>query len=417
MIQDKPLIKFPFTPRAFKHRISAMNKAIQTQFDVIILGAGAAGLMCAIEAGKRGRSVCVVEHNDAVGKKIRISGGGRCNFTNMHAAPKNYISQNPHFVKSPLSRYTSQDFCHLVNTYNIAYHEKKLGQLFCDKSSQDIISLLKKECDRVRVNISLGTKVSEIQKDNGFKILTNHGNFTCQSLVIATGALSIPTLGATDFGYRIAKQFGLKINACRPGLVPLTFTEHDLKTFQELSGVSLDAAVSFDDITFRENILFTHRGLSGPAILQISSYWQPDKAITINLLPDLNMPDILQNHQTNKMTLKNFLKDYLPARLSDILSEHIFENKPLNQYSLKQRQDIARFLNQWKVTPKGTEGYAKAEVTIGGVDCDELSSKTMECAKVPGLFFIGEVVDITGHLGGYNFQWAWASGHAAGQFV
>lgn len=394
-----------------------MTKDHSQSFDVIIIGAGAAGLMCAIEAGKRGRSVCVLEHNDAVGKKIRISGGGRCNFTNIHTAPGNYLSNNPHFIKSPLSRYTPQDFCELVNKYQIAFHEKKLGQLFCDKSSQDIISMLKKECDHNNVTISLGVKVTGIQKHERFHLTTNHGQFSCQSLVIATGGLSIPTLGATDFGYNAAKQFGIKVNPCRPGLVPLTFRVDDLKIFKDLSGVSVDALVSFGNVSFRENILFTHRGLSGPAILQISSYWQPGKRIIIDLLPDLKLSDVFKKHQKDKTTLKNFLKEHLPSRLCDILCEHFFDNKPLNQYSPKQLQDIARFLNGWEVTPEGTEGYAKAEVTVGGIDTDELSSKTLESIKIPGLYFIGEVVDITGQLGGFNFQWAWASGYAAGQYV
>lgn len=394
-----------------------MRKGHLQNFDVIIIGAGAAGLMCAIEAGKRGRSVCVLEHNDAVGKKIRISGGGRCNFTNIHATPKNYLSQNPHFIRSPLSRYTPNDFCDLVNKYKIAFHEKKLGQLFCDKSSQDIIAMLKKECDLNNVLIVLGVKVTSIKKNERFELATTQSTFTCSSLVIATGALSIPTLGATDFGYNAAKQFSIKVNTCRPGLVPLTFKADDLKIFKGLAGVSVDALVSFGNTSFRENILFTHRGLSGPAILQISSYWQPGKPITLNLLPDLNTSEVLKERQRDKTTLKNFLKGHLPSRLCDILCEHFFDNKPLNQYSLKHLQDIARSLSSWEVIPEGTEGYDRAEVTVGGIDTNELSSKTMESKKVPGLFFIGEVVDITGHLGGYNFQWAWASGFAAGQFV
>jgi|CXWL01.1.fsa_nt_gi predicted Rossmann fold flavoprotein len=409
--------KFLFTPPTIKHRMNVMTKDKSEQFDVIIIGAGGAGLMCAIEAGKRGRKVLVLEHNDALGKKIRISGGGRCNFTNIHAAPKNYLSQNPHFIKSPLSRYTPQNFCDLVNKYKIAFHEKKLGQLFCDKSSQDIIAMLKKECEHNNVKISLDVKVTGIQKHDDFELETTQGLLACQGLVIATGALSIPNLGATDFGYNIAKQFEIKVNPCRPGLVPLTFKQNDLKIFAELSGVSVDAIVSFESVSFRENILFTHRGLSGPAILQISSYWLPGKPIVINLLPDAKMSTIFKEHHIDKSSLKNFLKNYLPSRLTDILCEHFFENKPLNQYSTKQLQDIAQFLNHWEVTPQGTEGYAKAEVTVGGVDTDELSSKTMEAHKVPGLYFIGEVVDITGHLGGFNFQWAWASGYAAGQYV
>lgn len=391
--------------------------AVNNEFDVIIIGAGGAGLMCAIEAGKRSRRVIVLEHNEAVGKKIRISGGGRCNFTNIHAAPGNYLSNNPHFIKSPLSRYTPDDFCELVNKYNIAFHEKKLGQLFCDKSSQEMITMLKKESERYNVQISLGTKIKNIQKNTEFELSTTQGRFLCQSLVIATGGLSIPTLGATDFGYKIAHQFEIKVNTCRPGLVPLTFQEKDLKIFKELSGVSLDAHVSYGNISFRENILFTHRGLSGPAILQISSYWEPHKPIAINLLPNKEMLTILKEHHNEKTSLKSFLKHYLPSRLTDILCDHFFGNKQLNQYSSKQLQDIAQFLNHWEVVPQGTEGYAKAEVTVGGIDTDELSSKTMESHKVPGLYFVGEVVDITGHLGGFNFQWAWASGYAAGQFV
>ena len=394
-----------------------MNKENSQLFDVIIIGAGAAGLMCAIEAGKRGRSVLVLEHNDAIGKKIRISGGGRCNFTNIHAATGNYLSQNPHFIKSPLSRYTPQDFCELVDKYKIAFHEKKLGQLFCDKSSQDIITMLKKECDHYGVRIIVGSKIIDVEKEKLFSIPTEQGMLRSQSLVIATGALSIPTLGATDFGYRIAKHFGLKINPCHPGLVPLTFRDQELNIFKELSGVSLEAIVSFEGTSFRENILFTHKGLSGPAILQISSYWQPGKPIHINILPDAEMSTVLQSHRHDKTSLKAFLKDRLPSRLIEKLCEHSFDSKPLNQYSAKDLQKIAHLLNQWEILPKGTEGYAKAEVTVGGIDTNELSSKTMESKKVPGLFFIGEVVDMTGHLGGYNFQWAWASGYAAGQFA
>ncbi|MBL8014396.1 MAG: aminoacetone oxidase family FAD-binding enzyme, partial [Candidatus Omnitrophica bacterium] len=299
----------------------------------------------------------------------------------------------------------------------IAYHEKKLGQLFCDHSSQDIIAMLKKECDRNHVAIELGVKTNGITKTNVFELSTTRDRYTSESLVIATGGLSIATLGATDFGYRTAKQFGLTVNPCRPGLVPLTLKPEDLTKFQRLAGISVDAAVSFEDAIFRENILFTHRGLSGPAILQISSYWQPNRPIVINLVPDLKMADVLKRHSQDKTTLRNFLKDYLPSRLCDILCEHFLDNKPINQYPAQRLQEIAHFLNHWEVIPNGTEGYAKAEVTTGGVDCEELSSKTLESKKVPGLYFIGETVDITGHLGGFNFQWAWASGHAAGQFV
>ena len=385
--------------------------------DVLIIGAGAAGLMCAIEAGKRNRSVLVLEHNNAVGKKIRISGGGRCNFTNIHATSNHYLSGNPHFSKSALARFTPQDFCKLVNQYKIPFHEKKLGQLFCDHSAQDIIDLLKKECRLYQVEIMLDTKAENITKDDLFNISTSKGNFKSQSLVIASGGLSIPTLGVTDLGYQVAKNFHIKINPCRPGLAPLTLQEKDLHIFKALSGVSLDAIVSYGKISFRENILFTHKGLSGPAILQISSYWQAQKPIKINLIPDTIMTAVLKERSSEGIVLKSILKDYLPVRLTDVLCEHFFDNKPLKLYSLKKLQSIGHRLNNWEITPEGTEGYAKAEVTVGGIDTNELSSKTMESKKVPGLYFIGEVVDVTGHLGGFNFQWAWGSGFAAGQYV
>ncbi len=394
-----------------------MQKEKLISKDVLIIGAGAAGLMCAMEAGKRGRSVLVLEHNDTIGKKIRISGGGRCNFTNIHAAPENFLSQNPHFAKSALARYSPQDFCELIQKHNIAFHEKTLGQLFCNGSSQNIIDLLKKECDRVNVEILTQAEVTGVLKENRFRLATTRGMFDAESLVIATGGLSIPPLGATDFGYRIATQFNIRVTPCRPGLVPLTFKEQDLKIFKDLSGVSLDTIVRAGDIQFREKMLFTHRGLSGPSILQISSYWRPGQPITINLLPDVDMLDVFQSPGTQRTAMKNLLKGYLPSRLAEILCEHFLENKPLSQYSLKQRQETADFLHNWKVTPQGTEGYAKAEVTVGGIDTDELSSKTMEAKKVPGLYFIGEVVDVTGQLGGFNFQWAWASAHAAGEWV
>jgi predicted Rossmann fold flavoprotein len=385
--------------------------------DVIIIGAGAAGLMCAIEAGKRGRSVMVLEHNNSLGKKIRISGGGRCNFTNIHATANNFLSLNPHFCKSALSRFTPQDFINLVKKYNIPFHEKKLGQLFCDESSQNIIDLLKKECGQHQVQILLEARALSVKKKDVFIVSTSHGEFQSQSLVIATGGLSIPTLGVTDLGYKIASQFNMKVNPCRPGLVPLTLGEKDLAVFKNLSGVSLDTIVSFEKISFRENTLFTHKGLSGPAILQISSYWQPKKPITINLVPNLDMAKVLIENHKEKSTLKNFLKDFFPSRLTEILCTHFFENKPLHQYNQESLEKIGKTLNRWEIIPQGTEGYAKAEVTVGGVDTDELSSKTMEAKKVPGLYFIGEVVDVTGHLGGFNFQWAWASGFAAGQYA
>ncbi len=385
--------------------------------DVIIVGAGAAGLMCAIEAGKRGRSVIVLEHNETIGKKIRISGGGRCNFTNIMAAPRNFLSANEHFATSALARFTPQDFIELVEKHSIAYHEKTLGQLFCDESSQDIIGMLKKECDAAKVRIILGVHVDEVIKDQDFVLKTAQGEFQSQSLVVATGGLSIPPLGTSDFGYNLAKQFDININACRPGLVPVTFKTKDLEIFKALSGLSLEVICRFGKTSFREKMLFTHKGLSGPAILQISSYWEPGQAITIDLLPSINIFDILKNNHKSKFTAKTLLKDYLPVRLAETLGDHFLTDKPLTQTSLEELQKIADFLHNWQVTPQGTEGYAKAEVTVGGIDTDELSSKTMEATKVPGLYFIGEVVDVTGWLGGFNFQWAWASGYAAGQYA
>jgi predicted Rossmann fold flavoprotein len=345
-------------------------------YDAVIIGAGAAGLMCAIEAGKRGRSVAVLERNASAGKKIRISGGGRCNFTNIYTVSENFISKNPNFHKSALTRFTPADFTRMVRRHRIAYHEKRLGQLFCDGSSQQIIDLLLKECADAGVQIHLSCSVTSVRKDKTFKLFSDAGEFECQALVIATGGLSVPKIGATDFGYRIARQFGLKIIEVRPGLVPLTVAGDEGKSFRDLSGVSLEANVSFERVSFRDNILFTHRGLSGPAILQISSYWKPEQPIVIE----------------PKQQPRRFVQKW----------HELYNAKPMSD---------------WRLTPSGTEGYGKAEVTVGGVDTNELSSKTMEARNVPGLYFIGEVVDVTGQLGGYNFQWAWASGFAAGQYV
>ncbi|MCB9756903.1 MAG: NAD(P)/FAD-dependent oxidoreductase [Candidatus Omnitrophica bacterium] len=385
--------------------------------DVLIIGAGASGLMCAIEAGKRGRSVIVLEHNDQVGKKIRISGGGRCNFTNIHASADHFLSNNPHFAKSAFSRFTPQDFVTLVKKHNIAFHEKALGQLFCDTSSQNIIAMLKKECAAANVQILTNTHINQVSKKDVFILNTNQGEFQCQSLVVASGGLSIPSLGTSDIGYTLAKQFDIQVNPCRPGLVPLTFKAKELNIFKNLSGLSLDVIVSFQNAHFREKMLFTHKGLSGPAILQISSYWQAGQPILINLVPKFPMFDVFKNHHHSKLTLKNFLKDYLPARLADVFVDHYLKDKPLTQTSLEELQNSATLLHNWPIIPQGTEGYAKAEVTVGGIDPNELSSKTMAAKKVSGLYFIGEVVDVTGWLGGFNFQWAWASGFAAGQYV
>jgi hypothetical protein len=387
------------------------------KFDVIVIGAGAAGLFCAIEAGKRGRRVLVVEHNAQIGRKILISGGGRCNFTNVDAKPENFVSENPHFAKSALARYTPQDFVRLVKKHNIPFYEKKLGQLFCRESSRAIIEMLLAECAQARVEIRTNCSVKEIKKnDAGFEIETAQGKFACESVVIATGGLSFPKIGATDFGFRIAKQFGLKIVQPQPSLVPLVFANTE-KNFSKLAGVSVDAVVSNGKNSFRENILFTHRGLSGPAILQISNYWQREKAISIDLLPDENALETLEKNQAGRQNLDNFLGRFLPHRFAEIFTAESFKNKPLNQIGKKERERIAENLNDWRVKFEETEGYHKAEVTRGGVSTAEISSQTMESKRVAGLYFIGEVVDVTGWLGGYNFQWAWASGFAAGQAV
>jgi predicted Rossmann fold flavoprotein len=345
-------------------------------YDAVVIGAGAAGLMCAIEAGKRGRSVVLLECNPAAGRKIRISGGGRCNFTNVYTTPEHFICGNPNFHKSALVRYTPEDFIRMVRRHRIAYHEKKLGQLFCDGTSEQITAMLLKECAAAQVDVRFSCAVTDIKKDERFRIATNQGMLECSSLVIATGGLSVAKIGATDLGYRIARQFGLRVTALRPGLVPLTLDEDEGRAFRRLSGVSLDADVTCGPVSFRENILFTHRGLSGPAILQISSYWQPDTAILVQ----------------PKQLPRRFVQTWRQVHGTDPI-------------------------DSWSVMPSGTEGYPKAEVTVGGVDTTELSSKTMEARRVPGLYFVGEVVDVTGHLGGFNFQWAWASGFAAGQYV
>lgn len=388
------------------------------KLDCIVIGGGAAGLFCAIEAGKRGRSVLVLEHNERVGKKIAISGGGRCNFTNTNTSADNFLSANPNFVKSALSRYTPQDFIALVERYRIPYHEKKLGQLFCDTSSREIIEMLLAECEAAKVSISLNCRVRAVTKNSTFRLETNRGLFECDSLVIATGGLSIPPLGATDFGYRIARQFGLRILETRPALVPLIFAARKLEELKALSGVSIDALVSAGDAAFRENILLTHRGLSGPAILQVSSYWKRGEAITINLLPEVQALEMLSARRRSDVELANLLGQYLPRRFAQAWCKlYASANRPVNHYSNKELEEIARAVHDWRLVPDGTEGYKKAEVTAGGVDTLELSSKTMESRRVPGLYFVGEVVDVTGHLGGYNFQWAWASGFAAGQYA
>jgi predicted Rossmann fold flavoprotein len=384
--------------------------------EVIVVGAGAAGLMCALEAGRRGRPVLVLEHAERPGKKILISGGGRCNFTNLHATPENFLSGNPDFCKSALARYTPADFLRLVEQHGIAWHEKKLGQLFCDISSKQIVEMLLKECEAARVEIRLNCKVNAVRRNGDFALDTSLGVFECDSLVIATGGLSIPKIGATDFGYRIAEQFGLRIIPPQPGLVPLTFGDAEQRAFGELSGISVDAKVSAGGASFREHLLFTHRGLSGPAILQISSYLDGG-ALSMDLLPDQSARELLLAERGTNKELKTVLGQVLPQRFTQQWCAYCAPSKPMNRYTLPELEEIARRLQRWELTPAGTEGYAKAEVTRGGVDTGELSSKTMESRRVRGLYFIGEVVDVTGWLGGYNFQWAWASGHAAGQFV
>ena len=385
--------------------------------DVVVIGAGAAGMMCAIEAGKRGRRVLLIDHAEKLGEKIRISGGGRCNFSNIDTRAENFLSANPDFCRSALARYTPRDFIALVEKHGIAWHEKKLGQLFCDGSAQQVIDMLKAECDNARVQWCMPAKVSAVEKRDRFLIATNRGHFECQSLVIASGGLSIPQIGASPFGYRIAEQFGLKVTELRPALVGLTFAPETLAQFGDLSGISVDAVVGCSGASFRENLLVTHRGLSGPAILQSSSYWRPGLELSVDLLPGRDAWKILEGVQASEKLLANVLGEYLPQRFAQRWVESNFENQPVKRFGAPRLREIAERLHDWRLCPSGTVGYKKAEVTLGGVDTSELSSKTLEARKQPGLYFIGEVVDVTGHLGGYNFQWAWASGHAAGQAV
>jgi hypothetical protein len=392
----------------------------QKKFDVVIIGAGAAGLMCALTAGSRGRKVLLLDHAKAVGEKIRISGGGRCNFTNLHISPKNFISNNPHFCVSALQRFTQQDFISLVKKHQIAFHEKTLGQLFCDISSRQIIEMLLHECAAGGVEIRLETSVHKIKKSgNLFEIEIENESIESQSLVIATGGLSIPKMGATGFGYEVARQFGLRVKQTIPALVPLTLEENILSWSGKLSGVAVDAIVSCGKINFREAILFTHRGLSGPAILQISSYWRHGEKIIINLLPEVDVFLRLQEEKKSgsRQELANFLSQFLPKSLAISLASQINHRGNISDLSNKKIQEIADLINRWSLIPSGTEGYAKAEVTLGGIDVDQISSKSFEAKSVPNLFFIGEVLDVTGWLGGFNFQWAWASGRAAGEWV
>jgi len=387
-------------------------------YDVVVIGAGAAGMMCAAQAGQRGRSVLLIEHYHVLGEKIRISGGGRCNFTNSGAGPANFLSQNPDFCRSALARYTPRDFIALVESYGIAYHERKLGQLFCDETARDVIAMLKAECNRGNVQWRMPCGVEGIERGAaGFLVATAQGPVRCASLVIATGGLSVPKIGATPFGYRVAEQFGIPVVPPRPGLVPLAFAPDALARYGDLSGISVDAEVSCNGGRFRENLLFTHRGLSGPAILQISSYWDGRTPLSIDLLPGEDVAQWLCNEAASTVHLPTLLGERLPRRFAQQWCAAHGGSLPMKQIADARLREIASQLHDWRVLPSGTLGYQKAEVTCGGVDTRALSSKTMAASAIPGLYFIGEVVDVTGWLGGYNFQWAWASGHAAGQFV
>ena len=393
-------------------------------FDVIIIGAGAAGLMCAQIAGKRGRSVLILEHTEKPAEKIRISGGGRCNFTNYYSNPSNFISNNSHFCKSIFSKYSQKDFIELVQSHKIAFHEKKLGQLFCNNTSQDIINMLLTECKKSDVTLQLKTNIHTVKAlKMGFKVNTKVGNsheiLECKSLVIATGGLSIPKIGASKLGYEIAKQFGLGVTALKPALVPLTFHSNFQSRCYALSGVSVDAEILIGKTSFREGLLFTHRGLSGPSVLQISSYWDQGAKITINLLPDLDLFSLIKQNKSEfpKKTLKTILYNHLPKRLVDDILSELDLNGKLADLSHEKLRFLSKRVQKWDVIPNGTEGYRTAEVTCGGVNVNDISAQTMEAKPQKGLYFIGEVIDVTGHLGGYNFQWAWSSGFVAGQDV
>ncbi len=401
-------------------------------YDVLIIGAGASGLMCASQAGKRKRKVLVLDHGSAPGRKILMSGGGRCNFTNRQVSADHYISSNPHFCKSAISRYTSRDFVDLVKEYGISYQERSHGQLFCKGSASQILDMLKAECQKAKVKVSMNTLVKKIEnlapkadrKDAAqFRVHTESGKIDTDSLVVATGGVSIPGAGATPFGFQVAEQFGIPVVQPRPGLVPFTLQPKDKKIFQPLAGISVDAKVSSPLAVFSEKLLFTHRGLSGPVILQVSSYWQPGQTITIDLLPFGNLMDILKNKQEShpKKYLRSCLYELLPKRLVDARLDVSWDacqtDLPIRSVSNDQIRQIAEVFHEWQIKPGGTEGYRTAEVTVGGVDCNRISSKTMEARKVPGLFFIGEILDVTGWLGGYNLQWAWSSGFCAGQYV
>ena len=389
-------------------------------YDVIVIGAGAAGMMSAIEAGKRGRKVLLVDHYKKIGEKIRISGGGRCNFTNIHTNPNKFLSQNPKFVRSALSQYTQNDFINLINKYEIKFHEKKLGQLFCDHSAQQIVEMLLKECELANVTIIKEFIIKNVTKENDqYLVSTETDKYSSQSLIIATGGLSVPKIGATSFGYEIAKKFDHDIIETLPALVPLTFNEKILEMCKELTGLSVEAIVSFNKTLFQEGMLFTHRGLSGPSILQISSYWKQGDNIKVNLSPKLNIYQLLEEKRklNPKFDILNIVSEILPKRLAQIICSENKVSGNISELSNKILKQLSENINNWLINPTGSEGYRTAEVTLGGVNTKELSSKTMMSNKHKNLFFIGEVVDVTGHLGGYNFQWAWSSGYVAGQYA
>jgi predicted Rossmann fold flavoprotein len=390
------------------------------QYDVIIVGAGAAGMMSAIEAGKRGRKVLLVDHYKKIGEKIRISGGGRCNFTNINTNSSKFLSQNPKFVRSALSQYTQNDFINLINKYEIKFHEKKLGQLFCDHSAQQIVEMLLKECELANVTILKEFIIKNIEKDNDqYLVSTETEQYSSESLIVATGGLSVPKIGATPFGYEIAKKFDHNIIETLPALVPLTFNEKILEICKELTGLSVEAIVSFNKVLFQEGMLFTHRGLSGPSILQISSYWKQGDNIKVNLSPKLNVYQLLEEKRklNPKFDILNIVSEILPKRLAQIICSENNVSGNISELSNKILKQLSENINSWLINPTGSEGYRTAEVTLGGVNTKELSSKTMMSNKHKNLFFIGEVVDVTGHLGGYNFQWAWSSGYVAGQYA
>ncbi len=385
------------------------------QTDVIIIGAGASGLMCAMEAGKRGRSVLVVDHCENVARKVLVSGGGRCNFSNRIMGPEHFICDNPDFVTSALARFTPADFLSLLESHGIEYEEREEGRLFCIGSSRDIVEMLRDECERAGVRFRLGCRVSGIVKTDGFRVETAEGIFDSKSLVIATGGLSYPQLGAGNFGYQVAKQFGLKVTKLRPALTPMKFSPQDARVFGCLAGVSINATVRAGAAHFTENLLFTHTGVSGPAILQISSYWDGKSCLSVDLLPRVDICSVLIEKRGSRSLLSTLLDRYLPKRFVKLWCDLHGAPKPINQYSRQEISAIARDLHDWRLRPGGTEGFNKAEVTLGGVDTRDISSKTMESKKTPGLYFVGEVLDVTGRLGGYNLHWAWASGHAAGE--